>query len=263
MNNLHPVLDSILDKKRHTIAHRKTILPIGKILKDIELKKKEHRNFLNSIKQDKKISIIAECKRATPSMGIIREKYNLEKILLEYQKNDIAAISILTEEHFFHGDLYHLFQAKKTVFLPVLRKDFIIDKYQIFESLFFGADAILLIKKILTKKEMLEFYTIARDLGLEVIFEVTNKDEIEEVLELNPKIIGLNNRDLETFEVDVYKTLKLRKYVPENICLISESGIKSKSDMELLKTANVDAVLIGTLFMQSNNITQTINSLRN
>jgi indole-3-glycerol phosphate synthase len=261
LTNFHPILKTIIEYKQETIKHRKNIFPLEKILSEINTKKFDHRNFYNSIKQPNKLSLIAECKRATPSRGLIRENYDLENILVEYEKNNVDAVSILTEEHFFFGDLYHLLTAKNIVSLPVLRKDFIIDIYQIYESLYFGADAILLIKKILDDTQLKEYYSLAKEIGLEVIIEVSNEDEIESVLTLNPEIVGINNRDLETFEVDIYKTVKLRKYFPENVCLISESGIGSSADIELLKSVKIDAVLVGTYFMQSKNISQAIKLL--
>ena len=261
MNSFHPILKTIIEYKKETIKHRKLQLPLEKILQEYKTKKFEHRNFYNAIKQKNKLSLIAECKRATPSRGIIRANYNLEEILLEYEKNDVSAVSVLTEEHFFYGDLYHLLTAKNTVSLPILRKDFIIDSYQIYESIYFGADAILLIKKILSEDEIKEYYSLARKLGIEVIIEISDEEDIEPVLNLNPEIVGINNRNLETFDVDIYKTIKLRKYFPKNICLISESGICSNSDIELLRTVDIDAVLVGTYFMQSKNITESIKSL--
>ncbi|MCS7227374.1 MAG: indole-3-glycerol phosphate synthase TrpC [Endomicrobia bacterium] len=265
LDNLHSVVKKILEKKKEVIEQKKSILPQSLIINKLEKLNYTHRNFKDAVKRKpNRISIIGECKKATPVRGIIREDYNLEKIAEEYyNSNLIDAISVLTEESFFNGDIYHLIRVRESVPLAVLRKDFVIDEYQIYESLYYGADAILLISCILMRDELRKFYSIAKTLSLEVIFEVHTEEDIKKVLDLQPEIIGINNRDLSTFYVNLATTEKLRKYIPEGIVVISESGISSKKDIDYIKSLDIDAVLIGTYFMQSKDIKHAITSLIN
>ncbi len=261
--SLHSVLKKILDKKFETIKHKKEILPGKEIFKKLERHNYIHRDFKNSIRRKKeRISIIGECKRATPQRGIIRQDYNIEKIVRDYSlTNLVDAVSILTEEQFFYGDLYHLVLARQSTSLPILRKDFIIDEYQIYESLYYEADAILLISTILDKKQLKDFYIKAKSLSLEVLFEVHSLEDLEKVLELNPEIVGINNRNLENFVVDIKNTERLIKYIPKEVVVVSESGVSSKNNIKYLTDLGIDAVLIGSYFMEANNIKDALESL--
>lgn len=260
--NFHPVLKTIIEKKIVSVNKRKNVLPLETILPEIKKRDVAKLNyFKNSIKYINKLNFIGECKKSAPIRGVIRKDYNLEKIVEEYFSSGASAISVLTEENFFYGDIYHLFRVRESVTLPILRKDFIIDSYQIYESAYFGADAILLIVKLLSDEQLEEFYSIAKEIKLDVIFEVHTIDEIDRVLKLNPEIVGINNRDLESFNVNIFTTVNLRKYIPENIVVISESGIKSKKDIEILSSVKIDAVLIGTYFMESENIKEAVKQL--
>jgi indole-3-glycerol phosphate synthase len=261
--SLHSLLKKILEKKFETIKHKKEILPKKEIFKKIEKHNYVHRDFKNSIKRKKeRISIIGECKRATPQRGIIRQDYNIEKIVKEYSLTKLVdAVSVLTEEHFFYGDLYHLVLARQSSNLPILRKDFIIDEYQIYESLYYEADAILLISTILNKEQIKDFYIKAKSLSLEVLFEVHSLEDLEKVLELNPEVVGINNRNLENFVVDVKNTERLIKYIPKGVVVASESGVSSKNDIKYLSDLEIDAVLIGSYFMESSNIKDAVEDL--
>lgn len=260
MNEIHPILSSIIENRKVSVEKKKQEFPLEKLKANLSGILK-HRNFFKALKQGSELSLIAECKKSTPIEGVIRENYNLTQIVSEYQSNKVSAISVLTEEKFFLGRIEDLKIVKESTTVPVLRKDFIIDKYQLYESLYYGADAVLLIKKILSYDSIKELFLLAKSLGLEVLVEVGDEKEIEEVLRLNPDIIGINNRDLSTFKVDITTTLKLRKYLPDDVCIVSESGIKSKGDIKLIKSVGVDAVLIGSYFMKSKSITEAIKCL--
>lgn len=261
--DLHSVLKKILEKKYETVKHKKIILPLDIILQKIEESKYVHRNFKNAIKRKpNRISIIGECKRATPSKGILKENYQLENIATAYFNTGmIDALSVLTEEKFFDGDIYHIVRVRTAVPLPVLRKDFIIDEYQIYESVYYGADAILLISSILTEEELKRFYSLAKSLSLEVMFEVHTVDDVNKILDLQPEIVGINNRDLRNFNIDITTTEKLRKFIPSDVVVVSESGIMSKKEFEYVKNLDIDAVLIGTYFMQSSDVSHAVKSL--
>ncbi len=261
MNNSK--LETIIKKKKETLEHRKKKLSLNLIISKLKNIKLDHRNFKQAIKRKKdRLSLIAECKKASPSKGILRANYDVEEIAKIYNSSKfVDAISVLTEENFFLGDIYHIIKAKTNTSLPILRKDFIIDEYQVYESIYYGADAILLIANILEKEQLKSFYKIAKDLGLEVLFEVHTKEDIDKVLELEPEIIGINNRDLLTFKIDIHTTENLIKFIPKDITIISESGILSNKDISYLYKIGVDAVLIGTYFMQQENIQQAIENL--
>lgn len=261
--NFNSKLVDIIKKKKEIIEYKKKVLPIESIFSKLENIKIKNRNFKKAIKRKQnRLSLIAECKKASPSKGILRQNYNVEEIVSIYTSCGLVdAVSILTEENFFLGDIYHLIQARMHSDLPILRKDFIIDEYQIYESAYYCADAVLLIATILEEKELSNFYKIAKDLNLDVLFEVHTEEDVKKVLKLDPQIVGINNRDLKTFEVDIKTTERLVEYLPKNIVIVSESGIFSRNDIRYLYEVGVDAVLIGTYFMQQRDIKQAIEDL--
>ena len=210
--------------------------------------------FKRNIARPYHINLIAELKKASPQRGIIRGDFNPVKIALTYQANGASALSVLTDERFFEGRLRTLKELKQRVTLPLLRKDFIIDEYQIYESLCYGADAILLIANILTEEELTNFYKISKDLGMDVLMEVHNEEDVEKALKTGASIIGINNRDLNTFRVDLTTTQRLIRLIPENKVRVSESGIRTYEDVMFMKSLGVHAVLIGEVFMESNDI---------
>lgn len=187
--------------------------------------------------------------------------FNLERIARDYQDAGAVAISVLTEEKCFLGEVTYLEEVKKVTDLPVLRKDFIFDSYQVYESRYFGADAFLLIAAILTEKEVEEFICLGHSLGMDALVEVHNEEELNRVLDTSAKIIGINNRNLRDLTVDLNTTLRLKKRIPKDKIVISESGIRTKEDVELLKNAGVNAVLIGQTLMQSENIKEKVKEL--
>jgi indole-3-glycerol phosphate synthase len=196
------------------------------------------------------LSFIAEVKKASPSKGLIAIDFNPVEIAKEYERINIDAISVLTEPNFFQGSIEYLKEIKKNVNTPLLRKDFIIDPFQIYESKVSGANAILLICALLEQNDLENYYNIATSLGLDAIVEVHNKEELDKALSIKAKIIGINNRDLYTFKVDLSTTETLRELIPHDILVISESGYFNRSEIMRAEKAKVDAVLIGESFIR-------------
>jgi indole-3-glycerol phosphate synthase len=209
------------------------------------------RPFKEAISKPKQIALIAEIKQASPSKGIIRQNFNLEEIARFYQEAGVQAVSVLTEEDFFNGNLGYLNQVKNIVTVPILRKDFILEGYQVYESRYFGADAILLIADLLTKDRLVELMQIADTLGLDYLVEVHDEKELKKVLGLKVPIIGINNRNLRTLEVDFKTTEKLFTLIPRDKVVVVESGIKNSQDVLFLKILGASSVLIGTAFMEA------------
>lgn len=197
------------------------------------------------------ITFICEVKKASPSKGVIAEDFPYADIAKEYEKAGAGCISVLTEPDFFLGSDNYLTEIRKVVSIPLLRKDFIVDAYQIYQAKTLGADAILLICAILSQKELEEYLNLSRELGLSALVEAHDEAEVFMAVKARASIIGVNNRDLKTFEVDIRTSEKLRKLVPENILFVAESGIKTADDMKVLKEAGVNGVLIGETFMKS------------
>ena len=183
------------------------------------------------------------------------------KIAITYQANGASAISVLTDERFFEGKLEHLAKVRENVSIPVLRKDFFIDEYQIYETVAYGADAILLICDILSQAELAKFHSIATELGLDCLVEVHNEEDIEKALSVDADIIGINNRDLHTFKVDLAVTQRLIRMIPQNKTIVSESGIKRYEDMMFLRSLGINAVLVGETFMESEDIAAKMREL--
>lgn len=200
------------------------------------------------------LSLIAEHKRRSPSAGPIREDASLEDVVLAYERAGAAAVSVLTEETRFGGSLEDLSAARDAVGLPILRKDFIVDDYQVHEALAAGADAILLIVAAVEADELVELHQLARKLDLDALVEVHDARELGVALELGADIIGINNRDLATLEVDPQRTFELREQVPEGVLVVAESGFSRRAQLEELAGAGVDAVLIGEALMRSPDI---------
>lgn len=212
------------------------------------------RPFKEAISKPKQISLIAEIKQSSPSRGIIRQNFNLEEIARLYQEAGVQAVSVLTEEDFFSGNLAYLNQVKNIITVPILRKDFILESYQVYESRYFGADAILLIADLLTKDKLLELMQIADSLGLDYLVEVHDEKELKKVLSLKVPIIGINNRNLRTLEIDFKTTEKLFTLIPKEKIVVVESGIKNSQDVLFLKILGANSVLIGSTFMEAADI---------
>ncbi|MCL2206495.1 MAG: indole-3-glycerol phosphate synthase TrpC [Fibromonadales bacterium] len=210
--------------------------------------KKSEFPFEQALRKDG-ISFICEVKKASPSRGVIVEDFPYLKIAKEYEAAGASAISVLTEPEFFKGEDEYLQCIAKEVKIPVLRKDFIIDAFQIYEAKFLGASAVLLICAILENEKLKKFIELAHSIGLSSLVEVHNEEETENALNAGAKIIGINNRDLKTFNVDLQTTKRLCSLIPSHAIKVSESGIKTPEDMQFLRECGVDAVLIGESFM--------------
>ena len=256
------ILDRITEKKRERLIYAKGAAPLRDLKARISDTERP-RDFRTAIRRGEgHIRIIAEIKRASPSGGVIREEFDLLGIARIYEEKAVDAISVLTEEDFFLGDIRHVPVVKHAVTRPVLRKDFIIDEYQIYESKVYGADAVLLIGSLLGGSQAAEYLHLCGELGLSVLFEVHNFDELEKAMRLNADIIGINNRDLNTLSVDLQTTFSLRSEVPSDRIVVSESGIRTRNDMQELDKSGVDAALIGTSLMRSRDIGKRLDELR-
>jgi indole-3-glycerol phosphate synthase len=206
--------------------------------------------------------IIAEVKKASPSKGVIREDFDPIRIAKAYEMGGADALSILTEPHYFQGDKEYLGMIRRYVNLPLLRKDFIIDKYQLVEALVYGADFVLLIAAALSRKELKDLYNYALHLGLDVLVEVHNKSDLVKAMFAGADIIGINHRNLETFEMDMSLSEKLIPLIPNNKIIVAESGIDSHETVVELSKIGADAFLVGEHFMRQDDITQAIRDLK-
>lgn len=203
------------------------------------------KSLRSSLTSDETISIIAEIKRRSPSCGDLAPDISVEETVAAYDSGGARGISVLTDNRFFGGSIEDLMTARHCGRLPILRKDFIIHEYQVWESRLIGADAILLIAAALSPIEIERLYSLAKSIGLEVLVEVHSEEEIGLIDRFIPEIIGINNRDLKSFTVDLVTTEKLRRFLPDGVACVSESGIKSRQDMVRLQECGVDAVLVG------------------
>ncbi|MEW6676045.1 MAG: indole-3-glycerol phosphate synthase TrpC [Nitrospirota bacterium] len=256
------ILAEIVSKKKRWLKDAKASVSIKDLKSRINNIEKP-RDFKAAIKRNlnEKIRLIAEIKKASPSKGVIRENFDHIEIATIYEKKQVSAISILTEEDFFQGRLEYLLDVKRITKKPLLRKDFIFDEYQIYESRANKADAILLIAAILDKNHADEYLHLAKELGLSVLFEVYNFKELEMALLIGADIIGINNRDLKTLRLDINTTFELKKELPSDKIVVSESGIKTREDVLRLEEAGVDAMLIGTSLMEAGDIGKKIDEL--
>lgn len=246
-------LEKILNARKIDIEKLKKEIQIAELKAAIPDTTKP-RNFYSALKVNG-ISLIAECKKASPSKGLLIEDYDPAKIAIEYEKAGAKALSVLTEPGYFLGSLSDISNVKKATSIPILMKDFIIDEYQIYQGRLAGADAILLIVRILEKKDLEYLLTVAESLDLAALVEVHNENELNVALSTSAKAIGINNRDLQTFEVDLATGIKLAAMAKKkDRIIVAESGIKNKEDIDILKKAGVDAVLIGKTLLKSNNI---------
>jgi indole-3-glycerol phosphate synthase len=246
------ILNKILATKRTEVEKAMTVKPLAK-LRDEAHREPDPRDFVGSIHAKivaDKSAVIAEIKKASPSRGVIRENFNPAEIARSYEKGGAACLSVLTDEQFFQGSAEYLKQARAAVKLPVLRKDFMIDPYQIYESRAMGADCILLIVAALKLKQMRELEQLSHDLGMAVLVEAHDGDELELALQLETPLIGINNRNLRTFDVTLDTTLSLLARVPDDRCVVTESGIFTRDDVALMRSHHVNTFLVGEAFMR-------------
>jgi indole-3-glycerol phosphate synthase len=248
-------LDPILERTREAVAARRRARPLAEVQAAAEKRVAQDpvRPFVGALAAPG-LSIIAEHKRRSPSAGVIRDDLVLEDVVGAYERGGAAAVSVLTEETSFGGQLGDLARARAAIRLPVLRKDFVVDPYQLTESLAGGADATLLIVAALQAGELGELHGLARQLGLAVLVEVHDAEEFATASALEPEVIGINNRDLTTLQVDTGRTLELLPLLPAGVLSVAESGFRTRQELERLAQAGVDAVLVGEAMMRSADI---------
>ncbi|WP_028855526.1 indole-3-glycerol phosphate synthase TrpC [Psychrilyobacter atlanticus] len=243
------ILDNIVEKKKMRLKELNLDI---KLLKEKAENTRSRSSFINALKKEG-LSIIGEVKRASPSKGLIKENFDPLELAVEYEEC-VDAVSVLTEESFFLGSPEYLKKITLEVEIPALRKDFIVDEVQIYEAKILGASAILLITVILDEKILKKFIKTAESLGMDALVEVHTKEEVETALRAGAEIIGINNRNLKTFEVDLNTTIELAKLIPKDRVIVSESGIKDELDIKRLIAAEIDGVLIGEVFMRCDDI---------
>jgi len=255
------ILDRIVADNLEELESRKRSFPL-KEWQRVALEQPLPLDFVSAL-HGNHIKLIAEVKKASPSKGIIRPDFNPVEIAQTYAGNGAAAISVLTEAKYFQGSLDHLRDIRRALGnrLPLLRKDFLCDPYQVYESRAYGADSLLLIVAILTPDKLEELFGLSHELGMSCLVEVHNEAELEIALNSGAKVIGINNRDLSTFDVDLTITKRLRPLIPQDRIVVSESGIKDHSDMEKMKRWGVDAVLIGESLLSASDITAKMKEL--
>ncbi len=258
------VLSTIMQKKAERLAYSKHIVSLHELKRTIADDDNEPRDFKSALSAGKgEIRLIAELKKASPSKGLIRPVFVPAEIASLYETKRVNALSVLTEEDFFQGSLSYLRIVRDVASKPILRKDFIFDDYQIYESKAHRADALLLIAAALEKNQAQEYLHLAGELGLGVLFEVHNEQDLEKALLVKAEIIGINNRDLKTLKIDLSTTLRLKKDIPEDRIVVSESGIRNRDDVITLMDAGVEAILVGTSLMAAKDIGAKIDELLN
>lgn len=244
------MLNRIIAQKKEEVEQRKKSVPLS-LLEERIAQRKAPLDFALALSGDH-TWLIAEVKQASPSRGVLSPNFNPVKLAKTYAQGGAAAISVLTESNYFGGSLDHLAAIREEVRLPLLRKDFIFDRYQVYESSAYGADALLLIVAILSQKQLVELLALSHSLGLKCLVEVHNESEIESALLSQAEIIGINNRDLDTFTIDINTTRRLLPLIPQGRIVVSESGITSRSDVEKLRGWGVNAILVGEALVTAN-----------
>ena len=239
------ILQEIVNYKKIEIEKSKKMISVEILNKKIKSLSKPLK-FLDELRNKNEVGkagIIAEVKKASPSKGIIKKDFNHIEIAKEYEKGGAACLSILTDTPSFQGSPQYLKDIRRNTKLPILRKDFIIDTYQIIESRSWGTDCILLIMKILKNKELSKLINICNEMNMDILFEINSQEELERLLPFNPKMIGINNRNLENFETDIENSIKIKKNIPDDILVISESGINDVKDISYLGKHNINNFL--------------------
>lgn len=262
-DNTPDILVKILDRKKEEIADRSKKIPAG-IMQQLAEAADEPRGFVDAISRkiaDGHAAVIAEIKKASPSKGLLRENFKPAEIASSYAENGAACLSVLTDRDFFQGHEEYLQQARKACELPVIRKDFIINPYQVFEARAINADCILLIVSALTDNQLEELSQLAIQLGMDVLVEVHDLAELERALVLNLPLIGINNRNLRTFETSLDTTLSLLQRIPEGHIVVTESGIHTQDDVKLMRDNKVNGFLVGEAFMRAENPGQELKKL--
>jgi indole-3-glycerol phosphate synthase len=242
-------LGRIVSHKRDELARAQQKLSLA-ALRQLAQTQAAPRDFRRALKTGENIAVIAELKKSSPTSGLLRDDFNPVMLAKSYAAHGAAALSILTDEKFFGGNLENLQKARSACALPILRKDFILNPYQIWEARAHGADAILLIAAMLDRSQLFELLFVAAEIGMQALVEVHNEAELDRALLVGANLIGINNRDLQTFEVTLETTERLSKLIPASCVRVAESGIKSRREVERIAACGVDAILVGSHLMQ-------------
>lgn len=256
------ILDELAKYSKYRVEEAKKNLDLEEIKKKAESKVKGEHNFLKALSKEG-LNFICEIKKASPSKGIIDEKFDYLSIAKEYEKAGASAVSVLTEPKWFLGSNEIFKEVRNVLGLPMLRKDFTVDEYQIYEAKLLGADAILIIVSITSLENIKKYLEICENMGLDALVETHNEEEIEIALEAGAKIIGVNNRNLKDFSINFDNAKKLREKVPKNIIYVVESGLKDKNDIRDIINLDANAVLIGEAIMRAENKEAFIKDLKN
>ena len=255
------ILDELAAYARLRVEKAKKLKTLNQIKEQAEALPKGQFSF-EKVLHKPGMSFICECKKASPSQGVIRENFPYLQIAKAYEQAGADCLSVLTEPHWFLGENEHLAEIARTVKIPCLRKDFTVDSYMIYEAKILGAEAVLLICALSSREELKQYIKICDSLGLSALVEAHDEQEIKKALEVGARIIGVNNRNLKNFSVNVHNSVELRKFVPSQILFIGESGIKNSEDVKVLKAAGANGVLIGEALMVSTNIGKTLTALK-
>ena len=255
-------LDDILLSTKEAVRAAKLRNPLSDLRRRVK-DSDPSRGLFEAIKRSENspLNLVAEIKKASPSKGLLREPFHPVEIAKVYEESGAQALSVLTETRFFLGSLDSIPQVRTSVKLPVLRKDFLIDEYQIYEARAYEADAVLFIVSLLDGYQLMDYSDIAKGIGLDCLIESHTESELQQALKVEGALIGINNRDLETFETDIETTFRLLKEIPEDRVVVAESGIKTSEDVQKMASEKIDAVLIGETFMKSDNIQKKIREL--
>ncbi len=260
------ILEEIYQHKMVEVRNRKKELSVTEICSHIKCSENRPRDFFLALKNKSfrsEVGLICEIKKASPSHGLIREDFDHVQIARDYKTGGATCLSILTDEKYFQGSDKYLQEVRAISDLPILRKDFIVDTYQIHEAKMLGADCILLIVAMLDDAKLQELEQCAFDAGLSVLIEIHNEEELQRASKLKSKLLGINNRDLKTLKVDLQTSLFLCEQVPDDYVLVSESGIKDALDIDLLRQAGINCFLIGEHFMRQKNIIRAVQDILN
>ena len=269
MSKVPTVLTRIIDRKFEEIAERSATVSIEDLKAQIEAQKgtaTDPRGFVASMQRalaEGRSAVIAEVKKASPSKGVLRENFQPAEIALSYQQGGASCLSVLTDVDFFQGSTEYLQQARAACALPIIRKDFIVDEYQVYEARAMGADCILLIVSALDDAKMAELNDLAVSLGMDVLIEVHDADELQRSLPLGNTLVGINNRNLHTFDVTLQATIDLLDQIPEDRIVVTESGILAPEDVALMRQHQVNSFLVGEAFMRADNPGQRLAELFN
>jgi indole-3-glycerol phosphate synthase len=259
------ILDDIVHRKRDEIARLKQVRPMDTVRAEAALAPAP-RGFASALRAPvvsdaHSVRLIAEVKRASPSKGLLRQDLDAVALSREYEASGAAAISVLTDEHFFQGSLDHLRAVRQNVGLPVLRKDFVLDPYQVYEARAAGADAVLLIAAALSDDDLAALHRLVQQVGMVALVEVHDETELERALRIEPRVVGVNNRNLRTFEVDLETTARLRPLVPADVVLVSESGVHTRADVARLAAIGADAMLVGEALVRATDVGRKVREL--